>query len=765
MYIVLKVIPNSTRPSIASILGETNYLPYWKKALLINTLDILLAIKEKILPGEEFSGTAIQEISGGLEFRFATIDEQSEKKLLIFSKNGLHSYEVRVFNKVVQDIYLVFKKLRNNLSKSHTGEIMFNKKEISWKHIKGVYKHTDQHVTAKATKLTKRHIWLTSWSKMRVDLAEDTLSKEVEDALASIKELKEISEGTRDFIKYSRKYRQIMHSKICFRSLTDTRINTLKEICDWFISGDKQKTGSKEWISAQCQLDLIISIDGFLDMLKFILNKYPGAIIQPKRFFGTIRELGGDSSTQTLKSYGHALNKYKITSLVSSEIKSLNYGKADAARTGITTLVRRDYRKDKKNSIKNNENNCINQEHLILFKNLLADKLIMGEIEIPLKAYQKDVEQENLRIYNFQDERHKLVITILHKNSIDELLQNWQNIIKRMACDAIPKKIGTHWLMNWNSHLEVYLNNYQCSGIWYQDFLAAVNLENSTLHRLVAYLLLQTVIKLTFGEITTNNNLPMDQNLKPNKIIILEPAEASKFSYIIGWLIYKLTKNDYITRGHSKFEIICAHLKVLSSEQIIYEQDVQFGPNILQYIHNNLSNNVPMFEFFNTLINISSRMLNSGIDKKQELDNEIRKFLYNRIISIYMKSRQKSWRRFHNLTPEKGSASLRENLKSMYNDTQNLTKIDKNKLIKKINLPKEPKLELIQLQIWAKLEGAEEEFSKMFLVSELQWLIWAFGDNAKNKRKKNLIPLILDHLKKETPFLEEAFAKKQIFIE
>jgi len=74
---------------------------------------------------------------------------------------------------------------------------MFNGKEISWKHIKGVYDHTIKHATAQATKLTKRHIWLTSWSKMRVDLAEHTISKEVEDALASIDELKEISEGTR----------------------------------------------------------------------------------------------------------------------------------------------------------------------------------------------------------------------------------------------------------------------------------------------------------------------------------------------------------------------------------------------------------------------------------------------------------------------------------------------------------------------------------------------------------------------------------------
>src|SRR5205814_1581341 len=102
----------------------------------------------------------------------------------------------------ISDSTHVFKKLRNNLSKSHTGEkntreIMFNGKEISWKHIKGVYEHTNQHATAKATKLTKRHIWLTSWSKMRVDLAEHTLSKEVEDTLASIKKLKKISEGTR----------------------------------------------------------------------------------------------------------------------------------------------------------------------------------------------------------------------------------------------------------------------------------------------------------------------------------------------------------------------------------------------------------------------------------------------------------------------------------------------------------------------------------------------------------------------------------------
>ena len=140
-----------------------------------------------------------------------------------------------------------------------------------------------------------------------------------------------------------------MHSKISFQSLEDPRINTLKEIYNWFVDGNKQKKGPKEWISSQCQFDLVLFINGFIGMLTYILNKYPSAMIQVKRIsqdmleglFGTIRELGGDSSTQTLKSYGHALNKYQITMLVSSEIKSVNYGETDGTGTGVTTLVRR----------------------------------------------------------------------------------------------------------------------------------------------------------------------------------------------------------------------------------------------------------------------------------------------------------------------------------------------------------------------------------------------------------------------------------------
>ncbi|PKB93318.1 hypothetical protein RhiirA5_441666 [Rhizophagus irregularis] len=110
------------------------------------------------------------------------------------------------------------------------------------------------------------------------------------------------------------------------------------------------------------------------------------------------------------------------------------------------------------------------------------------------------------------------------------------------------------------------------------------------------------------------------------------------------------------------------------------------------------------------------------------------------------------WRRFNDLILEKGTSSLRENLKAMRNDTQ--TSENKYTSMKKSNIPKDPMLGLIQLQIWAQLDTAEELFSKIFL---------AFGNNVNNKRKKNLIPLILEHLKKGTSFSEEAISKGQIF--
>ncbi|PKY48540.1 hypothetical protein RhiirA4_464170 [Rhizophagus irregularis] len=106
---------------------------------------------------------------------------------------------------------------------------------------------------------------------------------------------------------------------------------------------------------------------------------------------------------------------------------------------------------------------------------------------------------------------------------------------------------------------------------------------------------------------------------------------------------------------------------------LLFEKHREFGPNILQYIHNSLLCNLSLLETFNALFIISSQRISvceSINTEKQELKDDVKKFLYERIISIYMKSRQKSWRRFNDLIPEKGTSSLRENLKAMRNDTQ-----------------------------------------------------------------------------------------------
>ncbi|UZO24058.1 uncharacterized protein OCT59_016380 [Rhizophagus irregularis] len=159
--------------------------------------------------------------------------------------------------------------------------------------------------------------------------------------------------------------------------MDDSRINTLKEIRDWFVNGKKQKI---------C--------------------------------LSTIHELGGDSSTQTLKSYGHTLNKYQITALISSEIKSVNYGIANSMGTGIASLMRRDYRKNKKHYEEDKENNNICQKYNTrllqlstfscgIFESLLTDNLIMGSFKSLSESSNDSVNCENsqnTKVYQLQTE-------------------------------------------------------------------------------------------------------------------------------------------------------------------------------------------------------------------------------------------------------------------------------------------------------------------------------------------------------------------------
>src|SRR6266542_2685214 len=102
------------------------------------------------------------------------------------------------------------------------------------------------------------------------------------------------------------------------------------------------------------------------------------------------------------------------------------------------------------------------------------------------------------------------------------------------------------------------------------------------------------------------------------------------------------------------------HLESLVIE--LFEKYNKLGPNILYYIKNSLLSNIYLNQLFVTVLKSSAQNINI------ELDEEEFRFIYDRCVSIYMKSYQKTWRGVNNYIPKKGTASLRENLKAMHSN-------------------------------------------------------------------------------------------------
>ncbi|CAG8780053.1 21125_t:CDS:2, partial [Racocetra persica] len=247
-----------------------------------------------------------------------------------------------------------------------------------------------------------------------------------------------------------------------------------------------------------------------------------------------------------------------------------------------------------------------------------------------------------------------------------------------------------------------------------------------------------------------------DDLIIPRKIIDLEPAEASKFQYIIGWTIYKLTKSDRLTLAYEEFAKIKSCLNVLSSEQL-FEKHIEYGPDILIYINNNLVSNQPLKKQFNDLLQIAYKFYRNAEYKNKklfpefihnsiQLSQEAKDYLLVRLIKIYMQSRQWSWRRFKEYIPEKGSSCLRENVKTM----------GKEMLLENLELA------LGQLKIWARDNGAKSVFEKAFTLSDLTILVQAFQNKPlKIKEKKKSVPidLLFNHLNNGSEFNEETKKK------
>jgi len=144
-------------------------------------------------------------------------------------------------------------------------------------------------------------------------------------------------------------------------------------------------------------------------------------------------------------------------------------------------------------------------------------------------------------------------------------------MLSEIAQNAIPKKRGTKWMSTWSSKLESHLNNYLCSRVWFANFQEFLLLQFPVdIQQIVAFSILQKIIIETFKESNSKNLIEKgaDPNLIPQIIINLEPEEASKFTYIVGWVLFKLIKNEKLMMSHPQFGIMNSLLKRICSERI-----------------------------------------------------------------------------------------------------------------------------------------------------------------------------------------------------
>ncbi|CAG8828012.1 10626_t:CDS:2, partial [Gigaspora margarita] len=211
----------------------------------------------------------------------------------------------------------------------------------------------------------------------------------------------------------------------------------------------------------------------------------------------------------------------------------------------------------------------------------------------------------------------------------------------------------------------------------------------------------------------------------PKNIINLEPAETSKFH----------------------------------SEQL-FEKHIEYGPDILIYIDNNLVNNQLLKKQFNNLLYIAYEFYYNIECKNKEL---LLEFIYN---SIQLSKEAEDY-----LLACLIKTYMQKNVKVMNIDLKNDAKKDtkpKMKLItfKKEMLPENLDIALDELKIWAQNNGDKSAFEKAFTLSDLKILIQAFQNKpvkVKEKKKSALIDLLFNYLNNGSEFNEETKKKGQLF--
>ena len=200
----------------------------------------------------------------------------------------------------IMDNSHVFKKIRNNISKSGTYPdskrlIILDGKSILWDHFKRAYLwDISSNPFPLHHKLSPDHFLLTNENKMRNELAESVLNKEMLNLMEAYKKSLDANEGSKldstiTLLGQTSALIAIFRDDRPLSDPADDRLTQLRDILHFFMSWEqnnkndsKIKTTEKSLISHQTREDIVSSILGFVEMCEAKL-KLSSASIIPSR--------------------------------------------------------------------------------------------------------------------------------------------------------------------------------------------------------------------------------------------------------------------------------------------------------------------------------------------------------------------------------------------------------------------------------------------------------------------------------------------------
>ena len=241
----------------------------------------------------------------------------------------------------------LLKTLRNNLANSGSGKktrLLWNQgHDLLWKHVQDCYEEDTKCQVRKLPKLTSEHIYLNSYSVMRVNLAAQVMSHSVSRVMESYCPAESFE--TAKFIALVDKFFDCMNSRSLneaerkrkpflapYKSIDDPRFDFLER--DFLGYMDKWKTAvetrkgkfsnaerAKMFISQQTYDGIRVSIHSLVECTKYLLENGLQYVLSSKfnqdpleQHFGRHRMLARRSTNPTIQAYGFQERRLSLQS-------------------------------------------------------------------------------------------------------------------------------------------------------------------------------------------------------------------------------------------------------------------------------------------------------------------------------------------------------------------------------------------------------------------------------------------------------------------